>query len=71
MSMTAYFTPEPALKGMCCILNNNKKCIHRRILLWAPGTRDPYFTSIKKFVDQKTSLKHHGINEIVNFIVQG
>ena len=27
MSMTAYFTPEPALKGMCCILNNNKKCI--------------------------------------------
>ena len=43
---------------------------HWRNSLGAPGTRDPYFTSIKKFLGQKTNLKHHSITKFANFIVQ-
>ena len=28
-------------------INAINTATHRRILLWAPGTRDPYFTSIQ------------------------
>ena len=43
---------------------------HRRILLWAPGTGDPYFKSIKKVLGQKTNRKHNGIIAFVSNTVQ-
>ena len=43
---------------------------HRRIFLWAPGTRDPYLTSIKQLLGQKNNLKDHCIIEIVNIVIQ-
>ena len=50
---------------------NTSQISHRWILLWARGTRDPYFTGTKEFVDQKTNLIPHGIIKTVNFNVQG
>ena len=41
---------------------------HRRILLWAPGTTDPYFTSIEKFLGSENRPSDHCIIQIVNFI---